>query len=267
MATVLTRRTFLVRAGRGSLALAVVGLTGCVPATSGSVRPASSGVPSPSPETSTQASATSAGQASAEAPSGSDGVAWERVELGIVSAYVLVRGGEAAVVDTGVRGSEGDIAAALERLGLDWGAVGHVILTHKHADHAGSIDGVLAAAPDATGYAGTADLPAISADRPLTALEDGDTVFDLQVLATPGHTPGHIAVLDPVNGVLVAGDALNTAAGTVTGPNPQFSEDMTTAAASVARLGSLAFGTLLVGHGDPITSGASTLVAALAAGG
>jgi hypothetical protein len=31
------------------------------------------------------------------------------------------------------------------------------------------------------------------------------------------------------------------------------------------KLGSLAFETLLVGHGEPITSGASALVAALAA--
>ncbi len=41
---------------------------------------------------------------------------------------------------------------------------------------------------------------------------------------------------------------------------------MTTAMASVAKLGALAFETLLVGHGDPITSGASAKVAALAAG-
>jgi hypothetical protein len=53
----------------------------------------------------------------------------------------------------------------------------------------------------------------------------------------------------------------------VTGPNPQFSDDMDTALASVAKLGALSFETVLVGHGDPVMAGASAQVAALAAGG
>ena len=38
-------------------------------------------------------------------------------------------------------------------------------------------------------------------------LEDGDEVFGLQIVATPGHTAGHVATFDPDSGVLVAGDA------------------------------------------------------------
>lgn len=154
----------------------------------------------------------------------------------------------------------------MERLGLDWGAVGHVVLTHQHDDHAGSAAAVLTAAAAATGYAGAADIPAIAVPRPLVAVSDGDTVFGLRIVATPGHTAGHVAVFDEAGGVLVAGDALNTSDGNVTGPNPSFSSDMPTAMASVAKLGALRFETLLVGHGDPITSGASAKVAALAAG-
>jgi hypothetical protein len=40
------------------------------------------------------------------------------VNLGFVSAYLLVRGGEAAVVDTGVTGSDGAISTALTGIGL-----------------------------------------------------------------------------------------------------------------------------------------------------
>jgi glyoxylase-like metal-dependent hydrolase (beta-lactamase superfamily II) len=178
---------------------------------------------------------------------------------------VLVRGGEAAIVDTGVAGSEGDIEAALTRLGLDWSAVGHVVLTHKHPDHAGSAAAVLERATEAVGYAGAADLDAITAPRPLTAVGDGDTVFDLDVVNTPGHTAGHIAVLDTGAGVLVAGDALGTASGTLAGSNPQFTEDAEAAKATVAKLGALRFETLLVGHGEPILTGAAAQVAALAA--
>jgi glyoxylase-like metal-dependent hydrolase (beta-lactamase superfamily II) len=111
-----------------------------------------------------------------------------------------------------------------------------------------------------------ADIPAIAVPRPLVAVSDGDTVFGLRIVATPGHTAGHVAVFDEAGGVLVAGDALNTSDGNVTGPNPSFTSDMTTAMASLAKLGALRFETLLVGHGEPITAGASAQVAALAAG-
>jgi glyoxylase-like metal-dependent hydrolase (beta-lactamase superfamily II) len=171
------------------------------------------------------------------------------------------------VVDTGVGGSAEAIQAGLGRLGLDWGAVGHIVITHQHGDHAGSAAAVLEAAPDAVGYAGGPDTPAIDVPRPLTSVGDGDEVFDLTIIATPGHTAGHISVLDEVAGVLVAGDALNTAGGQATGPNPRFSSDMETALASVAKLAGFSFETLLVGHGDPVTSGASDQVAALAGNG
>jgi glyoxylase-like metal-dependent hydrolase (beta-lactamase superfamily II) len=264
----LTRRTFLARVARVSGGLVVVGIAGCMPgaATSAPGSPTRpSATPLPDPTRPSDSPPPSSGQATPSAAG--DGVAWTRVDLGFVSAYVLVRAGEAAVVDTGGAGADDEIADALASIGLDWGAVGHVILTHRHSDHIGSVSAVLEAAPDATGYAGAADLASIDAPRELRAVTDGDTVFGLQIVATPGHTAGHVSVLDPVGGILVAGDALNTSGGKVTGPNPGYTEDMATASDSVARLAALSFETLLVGHGDPIEGGASAMVAALAAGG
>src|SRR5258707_1387238 len=85
-------------------------------------------------------------------------------------------------------------AAAMADLGLGWSDIGNVILTHRHPDHAGSIDAILAAAPDAVGSIGAADLAGVTTARPLTAVSDGDEVFGLQIVATPGHTAGHISV-------------------------------------------------------------------------
>jgi glyoxylase-like metal-dependent hydrolase (beta-lactamase superfamily II) len=264
----LTRRTFLVHAGRGTIALAVLGVAGCgpsalssgVPSAQRSAEPSpSSGAPSPEP------SATAGGSSSAPPSTAASGVAWERANLGFVSAYILVRAGEAAIVDTGVAGSAGRISEALVAAGVDWPQVGHVILTHKHGDHAGSIAAVLQQAPDATVYAGQADIPNITSPKPITAVADGELVFGLRVVATPGHTAGHIAVLDEAGGILVAGDALGTTGGTLAGSNPSFTEDAEAARASVVKLGDLTFETLLVGHGEPILEGASGQVAALAA--
>ena len=132
--------------------------------------------------------------------------------------------------------------------------------------NAGSIAGVLQEATDAAVYAGQADIPNIDAPKPIAALADGDMVFGLRIVATPGHTIGHVAVLDEAGGILVAGDALGTTGGTLAGSNPSFTEDAEQAKASVVKLGRLTFETLLVGHGEPILEGASGQVAALAAG-
>ena len=56
--------------------------------------------------------------------------------------------------------------------------------------------GLLEAAPDAMGYAGAEDIPAIAVPRALVPVADGDQVFGLRIVATPGHTKGHVAVLD-----------------------------------------------------------------------
>ena len=89
---------------------------------------------------------------------------------------------------------------------------------------------------------------------------DGDSVFGLRIVATPGHTPGHIAVLDEALGVLVVGDALTTSDGRPSSYPIASAEDIAEAQRSVAKLAALDFATLYVGHGEPIQSGAAALV-------
>ena len=201
---------FLADLGRGTIVVAVLGPAavscssgngGSSAGDSGATTDATSLAPptTPSPTSSspaTSAAATSA-PTSAAATDALAPVTYHRVSLGFVSAYLLVRGNEAAVVDTGVDGSVDEIQGALDAASVGWDAVGHVILTHHHPDHVGSLSAVLDAATGATAYAGEPDIAQITSPRPLRAVGDGDEVFGLQVIATPGHTPGHIAVLDP----------------------------------------------------------------------
>jgi glyoxylase-like metal-dependent hydrolase (beta-lactamase superfamily II) len=185
-----------------------------------------------------------------------------RVNLGFVSAYIVIRGSEAAVIDTGVVGSEGDIEAGLNEAGASWGSVGTLILTHRHPDHIGSLPPVMEAATEATAYIGAADLEAVSAPRRLLPLNDGDEIFGLRVISTPGHTAGHISLLDPEASVLVAGDAINGADGGVVGPNEQFSQDHAQALASADKLAGFTFETIYFGHGEPVLEGGSDLLRA-----
>lgn len=192
-----------------------------------------------------------------------DGLTHHRVDLDFVSAYVLVRGGRIAVVDTGTEGSAPAIHDVIREVGLDWDAVDHVIVTHHHPDHQGGLPAVLEAARSATAHAGEADIGEISSPRPLQSVGDDDEVFGLQIVATPGHTAGHISVLDRGAGLLVAGDALVGSDGGVGGPDPEFTADMATARASVRKLAGLEFDTALFGHGEPVTGNADEQVAEL----
>ncbi len=269
----LTRRSFLTEFTGGVTAVAIFGLAACF-----SDGDAASEAPSTSSGADDGATTTSSAEAQQSADAeqatttvaeGSEavttgGLSWQRVNLGFVSAYVIARGSELAVVDTGSSGSEGEILNAVESLGGTWDDVNHVIATHSHGDHVGSIREVMTAASNSAGYAGADDMLRIAAPRDLVAVSDGDEVFGLQVISTPGHTPGSISVFDAGSGVLIAGDALNTPNGVVEGPNPDFSADLDFANVSVQKLAELNFETLLVGHGEPVETGAGAMVAALA---
>jgi glyoxylase-like metal-dependent hydrolase (beta-lactamase superfamily II) len=242
----LTRRQLLFTAGSGVLGVTVFS------ACSTPDEPA----PPPAP----------AGSASAAAPTGSASAArgdWRRVDLSFVSAYLLVRGAEVAVVDLGTNGSADAIEAGLTAAGSGWDAVKHVLLTHEHQDHAGGLAGVQPMVT-AAWYAGEADVAGIASKTPLTPVQDGDEVFGLQIVGTPGHTAGHISVFDPSTGTLVAGDALRTTDG-LAGADPRYTADEAQAAASVKKLASLDVRTILPGHGAPLTAGAAEELRKLAA--
>ena len=239
----LTRRELLVDLGWGGVAVAVLG--GC-----------SSASPSTPLQTSTPSLATTAGPATTGGTATLGQLTWSRADLGFVSAYVLVRGRQAAVVDTGVAGSADAIGSALQTAGSSWEAVTDVVLTHHHGDHAGSLADVASRATKATVHAGAADIAQITSPRTVVAAADGSEIFGLQVVATPGHTLGHICVLDRATKILVAGDALNNSSG-LSGSSPRNTADADQAKASVKKLAALDIAGILFGHGEPLTADAS----------
>jgi glyoxylase-like metal-dependent hydrolase (beta-lactamase superfamily II) len=274
------RRAFLADLGRGTIAIAlftpIIGActsssdangtdasSSSPPGTTGAPVSLASSPPTQPPASSTSATTATSVETASSATDPSAPITYERISFGFVSAYLLVRGDEAAVIDTGVAGSAGAIEAALGAASLNWDAIRHVILTHHHPDHAGSIEDVLTAAVNATAYAGEADVASITAPRQLSAVNDGDEVFGLQIVGTPGHTAGHISIYDPNGQVLVAGDAINNTS-KLEGPNPQFTADMAMATMSAKRLAELPLETIYFGHGSPIEGGAGPRLVELA---
>jgi len=100
----------------------------------------------------------------------------------------------------------------------------------------------------------TPDLPPCPVD---TELADGDTVDfgdGAQVIATPGHTDGSIAIWVPGHGVLFTGDIVaNGPSGLLLGP---FNTDRARARESLAALAQTPAQVVCFGHGDPLVGGA-----------
>jgi glyoxylase-like metal-dependent hydrolase (beta-lactamase superfamily II) len=176
----------------------------------------------------------------------------------------VIRGAEAAIVDTGVSGSAQRIGEVVQEAGLTWDAIRHLIVTHHHGDHAGSVSSILGSATGATIWAGAPDIPRISSPREITPAEDGAEIFGLRVIATPGHTLGHISVYDEDTSTFISGDAINTNGGMLQGSSPRNTADMTLAVESVRKIAALGFERALFMHGEPIESGAAAEIGRLA---
>ena len=93
-------------------------------------------------------------------------------------------------------------------------------------------------------------------------LKDGDHVGPLQVVHTPGHTPGHLCFHWPDRRFLHAGDAVVTypqvAAGWA-GLTLNFKQSRE----SLGRLADVGAEIVGVGHGEPITQGGAEVVRSL----
>jgi len=119
------------------------------------------------------------------------------------NAYIIrpTAGGPATVIDA-PEGAE----AIVEALGGT--PVERIVVTHSHFDHWAGFD-VLRAHTDAPVYAGAQETN-LDESRGIEGLEDGAVLAvgetDLQVLHTPGHTPGSICLY--VGHALLSGDTL-----------------------------------------------------------
>jgi glyoxylase-like metal-dependent hydrolase (beta-lactamase superfamily II) len=210
--------------------------------------------------------------------------------LGAVNAFLVVEDDGLTLVDTMLSRSQDGILAAARELGRP---IVRIVLTHAHGDHVGSLDALAAALPEAEVSISARDARFLGGDRtldpgepqsklrggyPTTStrpgreLSPGDRVGSLEVVAAPGHTPGHVALLDTRDRTLIAGDAYSTLGGVATTvkTNPRFplpamaTWDRPTALRSARELRALDPARLAVGHGTVVDAPAAAMDAAIA---
>ncbi|KEK22798.1 MBL fold metallo-hydrolase [Bacillus gaemokensis] len=179
---------------------------------------------------------------------------------------------EAILVDTGMPGQLEQIHDAMNDVGVSFEQLKAIILTHQDIDHIGSLPEIQQKADQSIEvYAHELDRPYIEGQYPLLkgdpnkmseekwaalpdaiqalyknpptakvnqTLEDGQRLpffGGVQVIHTPGHTPGHISLYSEKYKTLIAGDAMVCTNGNLKGPVSQTTPDMETATESLRR--------------------------------
>lgn len=197
------------------------------------------------------------------------------------------------LVDTGLPDTLDQLSSELQRLGLILGDITAVVITHHDIDHLGNLKTLKALNPRLTVLTSAGEVPFVEGHVPAQklqdmasgrlvitdeqkawadtlarvfpslgtpvdeVLEDGDvlTVADgLQVIATPGHTLGHISLYHHATQTLISGDALNIQNDRLTGPNPRMTHDVDQARKTLLKLSELPLKRIVSYHGGVLES-------------
>ncbi len=202
----------------------------------------------------------------------------------VCNIYIIEDPDGLTIIDTGIPGSAQKILKSVAGLGKSAQDVKRILITHSDIDHVGSLK-ALQQATGARTYASQIEAQAIavgkvsreikptgfSARRIMFALmrpffkvapfqvdeivTEGQTLpilGGLQVLDSPGHTPGHISFFSPTTGVLFCGDSMIVDENRLQGSRPGVTWDAESATRSVQKQSTLGAKTVCSGHGPAV---------------
>lgn len=183
-------------------------------------------------------------------------------------SYVyLVLGQEPVLIDTGMPKREAKMIAELATLGISINDIAHILLTHHDVDHIGNAH-ALQQQSQSTLWA-PKDVPYIHGDLPRHGIkrligklvrvttpkvdrvyQPGVKIGDIEVIETPGHTPGHVSFL--YGDTLFAGDLVTSKNGKLA-PSPKImSWNSQAVSRSIDKLKSFQFDWVCPAHGEPV---------------
>ncbi|MEX8548706.1 MAG: MBL fold metallo-hydrolase [Mucilaginibacter sp.] len=210
-----------------------------------------------------------------------------QISLGTVNAFVIENNG-LTLIDTGLKGSTEKIFSAIKKAGKKPEDIKQIILTHCHPDHAGNA-AELKKLFNVPVFAHETDAPLIEQGiggrqmhltpgvvhwliynlfikkagntiAPVTVdekLKDNDVLpiaGGIQVIHTPGHSAGHIALLLKDEGVLIAADICANAVGV---DYSTLYEDINLGRKSILKAAGFSFDKAVFGHGNLLKDGAN----------
>ncbi len=207
-----------------------------------------------------------------------------RVRGLIVNSYLVEDGDGLTLIDAGVSAKK--LLAYLDRVGRSPSDVVRIVITHADPDHYGGLAD-LREASGATVYAHPVEAAAIqqggvsrdlkpgcsarlfqfvmsrvtlkpaTVDEHLQHGQELPILGGLQVVHTPGHTPGHVSLFSPSVGVLFCGDSIHSVVGRMCVSRGANTWDEGQAKRSLEVQRELGPQVVCPGHGSVVTDAAS----------
>jgi glyoxylase-like metal-dependent hydrolase (beta-lactamase superfamily II) len=210
------------------------------------------------------------------------------IPMGMANAFLIEGDDGLTLIDAGFPGKETAVFGAIRGLGRSPNELKHLIFTHGHPDHIGSAAAIVRETGART-YMHPLDIPMaesggpfrplkpapgllplvlcklffhpderlepVAIDQPLAAGELLPIAGGIEVIHTPGHCAGQVALLWRPGRMLFAGDVCTNVMGL---GDPIGFESLQEGRASQYKLASLSFDAAGFGHGGPIARDAST---------
>jgi len=181
------------------------------------------------------------------------------------NTYLLAGGRDAALVDAGV-GQPDHLRELAAALGDRRARLALVLVTHGHRDHAGGAPAIAAAHPGAVFAKKPWPSEDAHYDVEWRAIGDGDVLQaggePLTVVATPGHSPDHLAFWHAPTRTLFTGDLVVQGSSVMI--HTSRGGDLSEYLASLQRLQTMAPSRLLPAHGPIIDEPQKVLSAYIA---
>lgn len=195
---------------------------------------------------------------------------------GVIHPVILDDDENRVLVDCGYPGFLPQLDEAAHAHGISLDRLTGIVVTHHDFDHMGSLAALKKAHPRARVMASTEEAPYISGKKKSLRLQQAEALFDslpqsereaaesfqrrlasvetvdvdamlwdhdrfpwcggTEILATPGHMPGHISVYVAAHKTLITGDAMVMEDGELHHANPHYTLDRTEARRSVEKL-------------------------------
>ena len=167
---------------------------------------------------------------------------------------------ELILIDTGFHGCSIEIDNCLHQIGHSLGEIELIILTHNHIDHVGALRELkqktkARAAIHKSDIGERENRPSAGAayiDIDLVGGEIFDVLGGLEVIHTPGHTPGSISLFSSRYGLLFVGDALRRHRDVLHAPYKATGYDNEQAFDSIRKMSKLGSRIICFGHGLPL---------------
>ena len=181
---------------------------------------------------------------------------WRDFQVNNCNTY-LISSSKHILIDPGLYQLFDGVRAGLSDMHLSPAMIELVIITHGHSDHMGAVEvfgrnTLVAIGLKELDFLKTSGMFSIDAE-PDVLLEEGDLVADdiaLQIIHTPGHSPGSICVYWPDRKALFSGDVLfNRSIGRTDLPGGKGKS----LKESIRRLAELDIEFLLPGHGEIVS--------------